>query len=287
MKTKILYAFSIFLIIAVVTTSCKRKKEDEETPSDTAVMESNDAQSQWDNVLKFSEDALEQYDQLTATVRTTSTEILGCTESVVQETISEGNFIGQITVDFGTSLTNACYDGRVRRGKLIIKYTGRYRDDNTVIQVTTENYYVNNAKVEGRRTVTNTGNYVFNVVDSGADGTGYSLITTLDGKRTSWKSVRTRKWVGGTSTPLNFSDDVYVINGSGEGVSSAGDQFITSANNITLRFLCYSAYIYAPVSGIFTIQSARGLRTIDYGMGECDRTATFTSVTGKTFTLNL
>lgn len=288
MKKNVLRIFAFLLVASVVLSSCKKKKdEDDPTPSDSATTESNDAQNLWDNALKISEDALDQNGQLQATTRTSASGILGCSQSVTLTAISEGDFIGQITVDFGTSLTNACNDGKVRRGKLIIKYTGRYRDANTVIQTTTENYYVNDVKLEGRRTVTNSGSNVYNVVDSGVDGTGYATLTTLAGKVTTWKSTRTRTWTEGISTPTIFTDDVYVISGSAEGTTSGGEAYTATATNITVKLLCYSAYMYMPVSGVFSITSSAGTRSVDYGSGNCDRDVVYTHTNGKTYNITL
>ena len=286
MTRKLLQAFAFFTVCVFLFTACKKQKEDDSIPSDGAVKECNDAQSLWDNALKMAEDALDQNGQMTST-KVSSSKILGCTQAVLKQSISEGNFIGMITIDFGTSYRNTCFDGKTRRGQLIVKYTGRYRDNNTVVQITTNNYYVNNAKIEGRRTVRNIGNSVYNVVDSGLDGKGYSKVTAIDGKITTWKSARTRTWSEGTSTPLDFNDDVYIINGNGDGMSSAGDVYTAKAHNIKLKFACYAVHMYTPVSGVLTIQSSSGLRFIDYGVGDCDRTALFTSVTGKTYVLNL
>lgn len=286
MKVNMLRIAALLLVSVVLFSACRRKKE-ELTPNDGTTTESNDAQNQWDNALKISEEAMDQEGEFDASARTAAFGLLGCAQSVVKETIAEGNFTGKITVDYGSSMTNACNDAKLRRGRIIIKYTGRYRDDNTVIQITTDNYYVNNIKIEGRRTVTNTGNHVYSVVDAGLDGTGYSRFITLDNKITTWKSTRTRRWTEGISTPGILTDDVYVINGTGEGVSSAGDAYTLTAVNLGVKLLCYSAYIFMPSSGIVTITSPNGTRTIDYGSGECDRNVVYTHTNGKTYNISL
>lgn len=289
MTRKFLQFFTLVVVCTLVFSACRRnqdKDDDSVIPTDGAVVESNDAQSQWNDALKISEEALGQYGQMTSS-KTSSNSILGCSKSVVKQAISEGCFIGKITIDFGTGYNNTCIDGKVRRGQLIVKYSGKYRDDNTIIQIATNNYYVNNAKVEGRRRVTNIGNYVYNVVDSGLDGTGYSNITTIDGKVSYWKSARTLTWSAGISTPSLLSDDEYIINGNGEGISSAGDAFTAIANAIKLKFSCYASHRFTPVSGTLTIHSAHGVRSLNYGLGDCDRFVLFTSVTGKAYIITL
>ena len=285
MKRNIIWIFSLALVSVVIFTACKKKTEEETTPSDGTTKESNDAQNQWDNALKISEDALSQNGQFDATVRTAATGVLGCSQSIVQQAISQGNFIGQITVDFGTSLTNACYDGKTRRGILIIKYTGKYRDANTVIQVTTSDYYVNNVKVEGSRTVTNNGDNTYTVVDAGVSGTGYATFTTLNNNVTTWKSTRTR--TEGISTPTILSDDVYVVTGNADGTSSAGDVYTMTITDLKIKLLCYSAYLYMPVSGTISIVSPKGTRSVNYGSGDCDRNVSYTHTNGQTYNISL
>ena len=61
---------------------------------------------------------------------------------------------GVITVDFGTT---GCTDlrGNVRKGKLIFTYDGaRFQPDSKVV-TTTDNYFINDVKLEGTRTSTN------------------------------------------------------------------------------------------------------------------------------------
>jgi len=284
------YIYKVFIFLVVSTffvSACKRKKDAEYAPSDGTVSETNDIQNQWDNALKISEDALDQNGQFDATVKTSAQGYLGCVKSIVKETIAEGNFIGRITIDFGTSYTNACFDGKIRRGKLIVKYTGKYRDDNTVIQIKTENYYVNNFRVEGRRTVTNTGNHVYSVVDAGLVGTGYTTLTTIDNKITTWKSTRTRTWTEGISTPTVLSDDEYLISGVADGTSSAGDVYSMTISSVTVKLLCYSAYLYMPVSGLVSITSPNGSRSVNYGNGSCDRNVQYTHTNGNTYDITL
>src|SRR5690606_27825676 len=149
--------------------------------------------------------------------------------------ISEGDFIGQITIDFGTETNEVCNDGRVRRGVLVVKYTGKYRDNGTVIQVTTQNYYVNDVRIQGRRTVTNTGSYVYKEVDAGEDGTGYARLTHSHNTFTTWKSTRTRTWTAGTGTPLNLLDHEYLISGNGDGTTRYGINYTLTASSIRIK----------------------------------------------------
>lgn len=78
--------------------------------------------------------------------------------------------IKKITINFGA--TNCvCVDGRNRRGIVYVDYTGQFSVPGNHYVVSFNNYYVNDHKVMGTRTVTNLGlnannNPHFSVVDA-------------------------------------------------------------------------------------------------------------------------
>src|SRR5690606_16128659 len=101
---------------------------------------------------------------------------------------------GTITVDFGS----ACLDnrGNVRKGKIILAYDGwRFEPGSTVV-LTTENYYINDIKIEGTRTLTN-------IQGSSKDAPRYNVILTNgkatfgDGSVAERRSDITFEWVRG------------------------------------------------------------------------------------------
>lgn len=188
-----------------------------------------------------------------------------------------------ITVDFG--LVNClCADGRNRRGKVIINYTGAYADSASVHTITFDNYYQNDNKIEGTKTVTNMGHNTsgqtyYNIVVAGtitkADGT---VITTA------WNRVRT--WVAGATTPLDWTDDVYRITGAGTITRPAGvvSVSIPAATPLEVHLDCKwiesGSIIYTLPSGL--------TRTLNYGdTPACDNQAKLVLPSGivKTITL--
>jgi hypothetical protein len=192
-----------------------------------------------------------------------------------------------VIIDFGT--TNClCNDNRMRRGKILVTYTGgRYKDIGSVKTVTFENFYRNDNKIEGTRIVSNKGlndnqNYHWEVKETNMK------ITKVDGKFHTWNSTRDREMLAGYST-IAWSDDEYQMTGNADGINQ---------NNIA-----YTASITTPLHRIMTckwidkgviefVNEANGkIRTIDYGTGNCDNLATVTVTTkrGKTIskTINL
>jgi hypothetical protein len=185
-----------------------------------------------------------------------------------------------ITINFGS--TNCmCADGKNRRGIINVSYTGPYRDSNTVITHTFSNYFVNDNQVTGTKTVTNMGHNAnnqlyYNIYENGA-------IYKATGGTISWTSNRVRTWISGESTVFNWLDDVYLISGSGNGTSSNGTQFTVSITSpLRVELSCPRI-----VSGTVDITPAgKSTRTLDYGAGNCDYTATVT-VNGNTYTITL
>ena len=59
-----------------------------------------------------------------------------------------------ITLDFGTGCT---VENITRKGKIIAIFTDRFRNTGAKISVTFENFYVNDHKIEGIKTIINNG----------------------------------------------------------------------------------------------------------------------------------
>ena len=107
-------------------------------------------------------------------------------------------------------------------------------------------------------------------------------ITDPSGQTFTWNSTRTRTWTSGYNDG-NASNDEIDVTGSANGVNRNGKAFsATILNAIHMTAACRY-----PTRG--TVKITRdGLldRTIDFGTGACDGTATVT-VNGVTKTINL
>ncbi|MBX2907629.1 MAG: hypothetical protein KF744_16410 [Taibaiella sp.] len=188
---------------------------------------------------------------------------------------------GVITIDFGP--TNCmCSDGRNRRGKIIVNYTGAYRDSGSVHTITFDNYYQNDNKIEGTKTVTNMGHngsgqlyYNINVVGT---------ITKPDGTTIGVNWDRVRTWTAGESTLLNWADDVYTITGSGTIVRSAGTVTVAITTPLEVHLNC--RWIEAG-KVTYTLPSG-GTRIMNYGdTPNCDNDAVVTLPSGVTHAITL
>jgi hypothetical protein len=197
-----------------------------------------------------------------------------------------------ITVEFGKNTDGTysncmCNDGRNRRGKITVTYTGgNYKDSGSVKTVNLVEFYRNDNKVEGARVITNlgrntAGNYHWSVQETNMK------ITRVDGKFHTWSSTRDREMLAGYNTYV-WSDDEYQLTGNASGVNQNN---INYTANITtpLHRLMSCKYID---KGVIEFSNDKGAtRVIDYGNGTCDNQATVTvtgsrgRITTKTITL--
>ena len=203
--------------------------------------------------------------------------------SVSFDTISNPK---SFTIDFGT--TNClCNDVNYRRGKIIVAYQGSYRDSGSTHTITFDNYYVNNNKIEGSKTVTNkgrnlNGNLSFDIVVNGTinwDAAYFGSVCT-----SSYTANRTREWSEGEST-LIWTDDVYLISGTQSGVTHTGASYTATTvsplkKEIGYRHITDGTLAFTP-QGKYT-------RYINYGYpnGDWDNLAQVT-INGYTYVIQL
>ena len=188
-----------------------------------------------------------------------------------------------LTIDFGEG---CLYYGRYRKGKVIFTYTGRYREVNTVITTSFENYDVDGIKIEGNRTTTNNGvidgklNFSINVTNG--------KFTFTDSSMTRWTSSRTRV-IDLNQTERNFTDDIISIHGSASSTHESGtrtEHIITEEEPLVYNTTCRveggltSRYLWMPVSGeketTVYQDTTTIIRLFEYGEGECDNSYTVT-----------
>lgn len=195
--------------------------------------------------------------------------------SVVARPLSLLRFPLQITIDFGSGCTGR--DGRTRKGKIIIVYTGHLSIPGNSATATFDGYSLDNVKVEGTHKLTNTGttdkkSYTTQVINA--------KLSQANGNYVLWNSEKAVAQVEGGATPLIGLDDMYSITGQ-----SAGSVQINS------KYFQWSTAITTPLTKKFscrwisrgTLSLKKGndaVAVLDYGAGTCDNKASF-SVNGK------
>lgn len=265
MKTKkIMIRFGFLLLLSVVTLtyfSCDKELIDTDTSVavDNAIVEAIFADEQ--NIADQSSTG-----DLVTYIPDFNESILSQCATITRDLTSTPK---TITVDFGTN-NCMCADGRERRGKIMITFTGAYKDSSSVITHGFDGYFVNDHEVKGTKTVTNegknsNGNFSFTIdVDA--------VVIKPAKDSVIWKSTRTNEWVEGDST-VNWTDDVYLITGDGSGVTSKGVAYVIE---ITKALRKEIGYKHLTEGTIEITPSGKNTRTIDYGDGTRDNKATVT-----------
>ena len=269
MRNYFLKSFLFAVVAGIAFVGCKK-----EVPLDTdlsVALDNGIAEGSFQEILAI----VSQQAVMNGLTGYTSTLYGKIAEDCPTVTLSEaiGTFPNTMTIDFGDECTS--YLGLKRSGKIFAHFTGFYKDEATIITVTTEDYFVNDNKVEGTKYVTNegvndAGNIYFTIYV--ADG----VITLATGEIITWTSSRTREWIEGSES-FEIEDDVYSIsNGpfaehSASGINRNGTPFTVDISTpLVKRMDCdwlTQGVIEITPEGFTT-------RVIDFGGGVCDNEAT-------------
>lgn len=276
MKPQKLFRIPLVLAAAgcLLFSSCKKDKIEEENVSDTDVSYVSDQsklEKAYDDVEDIATQAAAGGDM--STYRTTS--------ACAKLSFDTASATKKVTVDFGP-VNCLCGDGVYRRGKIILTYSGRYRDSGYVHTVTTDSFFFNNNQLKGLRTVTNKGKNSSGQIYFTVNVDGTIILDSAAGTR-KWVSNRERTWTSGSATLLR-ADDEYSITGSGTVTRVDGSTFTAT---IKSPLLLATACDWIKQGTVEMVPSGGGkTRTLDYGSGSCDAVATVT-VGSKTKTITL
>jgi hypothetical protein len=176
---------------------------------------------------------------------------------------------GVLTIDFGTS---GCSDAKlnVRKGKLIFTYDGKRFMPGSTVVTTTENYFINDIKLEGTRTLTNLQTSTsdaprFNVLLANGKATFPNQLSVTRESNITWQWNR-------EANPLN--DNLQIESTStASGTTRSGRQYSV----MLLEDLVYKRHCGVAVQGVkkYTIDGSKEI-TINFGDGSCDRALTIT-----------
>jgi len=267
---------SLIAITAVaVLNSCQKEKNDTDLTSANNMALADESYNDVNNI------ADEAANDGTVSYKTDDTNSLlaGCA-TVTRDTVSMPHVC---TIDFGTTGCTGV-DGKVRKGKIIVTYDGRYRDAGTTITITFDNYSVNNNQVTGTKTIHNDGvngdgNISFSISVNG------QVVLANGAGTVTWSSTRTREWIAGSNTSSR-DDDQYSITGSATGTAANGDVFTATIQDALIRNLAPGCRRHF-VKGVVLLQrTGKPDRTLDFGNGNCDDVAVVT-INGVSHTIIL
>ena len=174
-----------------------------------------------------------------------------------------------ITIDFGDSCRG--YDGKVRRGKIVLHLTGPIRRPGSVMTITFVNFYLNRAHLEGTKVISNLSEGTtikFTVQVTGGK------VTFPNGRGYSYESFKLKKQVEGMVTP-NPRDNVFHLTGWAR---------ITYNNGVTVNFETIDPLVKKVAcpwitDGTLKIKINDRVLKLDYGFpnnGNCDNKALLT-----------
>ena len=187
-----------------------------------------------------------------------------------------------LTIDFGP--TNClCPDGRYRRGKIVVVFTGPDLRRHSGAIVTRVDYFVNDNQHTATRIFTDLGNGSFSVSVPSA-----SIIFANNGGTHSWTAQRTFIRLAGFGTP-QISDDEYSITGSASGTNRRNVAYTATIGQPLLKRFTTGCFRHF-AAGTVTISNANGktplLNYDPTGTSACDNIASVT-INGRTRTITL
>ena len=249
-----LAGLGIFLLFM---TACRKEKQELDSDT-TSAAEYAVADAAFADVANIADEA---YSGNLDSYRTGDGGVPGTLSACADLTID--TLAKSMVIDFGT-VNCQCADGVFRRGKILVSWTGTYRDSGSSHSISFDNYFVNSNQILGTKTVVNNGvnangNLSFSVSVNGS--VIWDAQSTGGGGTSTMVSTRTREWIAGSSTP-NWSDDVYLISGTASGLTRTGNAYTMSTSQplkkeIGWRHFTDGILQFTP-SGKFT-------RSIDYG----------------------
>jgi hypothetical protein len=277
--TRIVIA-TIVLSITLFTFSCKKEASNKEAMTENEATEysaeSMEAEASYDDVQDISMTAADEEGIASAGRPAGNTAgrpfpfpklrlRLGA-NVIITVTPNDSTYPKTVTIDFGTGQT--CPDGKFRKGKIVMNFSGPIRRTGSVVTITLVDFQIGRAKIEGTKVITNlseNGNIKFSVQVT--DG----KVTFPNGRGYLYEKLKYVKQIEGGATN-DIIDDVYSIEGRSQ----------TKFNNgVIITLNTESALIKKVIcpwisNGTLKVKVNSYEFLLDYGFptnGECDNKA--------------
>jgi len=170
---------------------------------------------------------------------------------------------GRIEIDFGTGCEGP--DGKIRKGIIVVEYSGSWLEPGSTVTTVTNNFYVDNLKVEGTRVLEN--------ISISMNELKYSVVVN-EGKII-WPDetyiTRTTNRIHTIIFGDGFDDYLLEVEGTASGTTRLGTTYETTiVEPLVFKSNCRGT-VYLPVQGVKTINIPdRREITVNYGSGNCD-----------------
>jgi len=262
----------IALTIVFLTPSCS--KEDDGSISETDLALAQDEAyadalyEEIDNMVVSEITALDASGYLSADLKST-TEEEPCYTVTVDHPDST-HFPKVVTIDYGEGCTIVFRDDTItRKGQIILTVTDRWFMPGAENIVTFNNFYLNDVKIEGTRTITNLGLNEELHLEMGIVLEG-GKITFNDTTWMTRDANHVREWIRHYS-PQN---DTVLITGSANGTNVLGQQYSRVITESLVLVHCQEyKWRWVIVDGSVEVtNSETGVTTIDYSADGCDGT---------------
>lgn len=265
-------ALATVVFSSLTFTACK--KDSEVQPEEVAVEDNNAGLTESEDLVSISDEVMLQ-NSASLRVSGEGQSYYGATVTI---TPKGKNTTGNIVIDFGNGTQGR--DGRTRKGKVIITYTSILPESGEQRTFSFDNYYVNDNKVTGTKTVTFSNDPSAGVYTASINSS--LTIITKAGKTITWNSTRSRSY--NTKNTADLSDDEISLTGTATGTNRNGTPYAASITSALLfKASCLSTSGWMPVSGVLEVTPEGGVkRTVNYGSGNCDRVVNVT-VGAKSF----
>ncbi len=269
MKTRILVSTLASLLFATFLFTACQKDEDAapalDSNTEKADLATNDdlTAGLFDEV--FEEVESSEVNNLIAGFKSASTN--DCPTRSIEQPSDNSKFPKTVTIDFG----EGCEHGNrgVKKGKIKITVTGPVFEAGSKKIIAFEDFFINDIKVEGTKTITYNG-----LNDAGNPTLTVNLengsVTKTDGVKIERSYTHTIEHISGSDTRRIHLDDVFEISGTANGVNYKGISYTVNITKpIVRQMLCRY-----PVAGTREITAGNDVIIIDYGNGDCDNMAT-------------
>jgi hypothetical protein len=272
---------ALFMFIAAFLFSCQKENSSSQAPvtEEQAVVYSEES-SEAEGSLDDAEDvAMTAADEESAEAGTAlggrylprfeelRKRIGQCAEVTV--TPNDSTYPKTVTIDFGAGCTGP--DGKFRKGKMVLHFTGPLRKPGSVVTLTFVDFYVNRAHIEGVKIFTNQSElpvHKWNITI--VDG----KVSFPNGRGYKYEGTKTVKQIEGMDT-RTVRDDVYKIVGRSKTEYNNG----TVITIITVDPLIKKVACNWKSEGTLKIQINEREFKLDFGFpnnGDCDNKALLT-----------
>jgi len=268
---------AITLSLALSIFSCKKEKTDTPAVTETEAAEYSaegmEAEASYDDIQDISMTAADEEGIISAgrgeglrPFPFLRLRLRIGANAVITVTPDDNTYPKTVTVDFGQG--EICPDGKFRKGKIVLHFTGPIRHSGSVVTVTLVDFQVGRVKVEGTKVITNlseNGNIKFSVqVTNGK-------VTYPNGRSYTYEKLKYVKQIAGGATD-EISDDVYSIEGQSKTTFKNGVVIAINTKDALIKKVS-CAWIS---EGTLIVKVGTYEFSLDYGIpnnGECDNKA--------------